>query len=162
IFKTKEAAAKYLRRLGRGFDVSYVDREGKEKHCVMIHRVVLGSMERFFGILIEHYGGAFPTWLAPVQVVVIPIAERHTQAGKQAVDALKKASLRVEIDERNDTMQAKIRDATLQKVPYMGIIGDKEVDGGTVSVRTRSGEDLGLMPVEAFVSILQEKIESGT
>lgn len=162
IFKTKEAAAKYLRRLGRGFDVTYVDREGKEKHCVMIHRVVLGSMERFFGILIEHYGGAFPTWLAPTQVAVIPIAERHTQSANRATETLKHAGLRVDTLDRNDTMQAKIRESTLQKVPYMAIIGDKELDRGTVSVRTRSGEDLGQMSVEAFVSLLQKKIESGT
>ncbi len=144
------------------FDLTYVNERGKPERPAVLHIAILGSVDRFLAILIEHYAGAFPTWLAPVQVVVIPIAERHTQAGKQAVDALKKASLRVEIDERNDTMQAKIREATLQKVPYMGIIGDKEVDGGTVSVRTRSGEDLGLMPVEAFARILQEKIESGT
>lgn len=162
IFKTKEAAARYLRRLGRGFNVTYVDEKGQQKHCVMIHRVVLGSMERFFGILIEHYAGAFPLWLSPVQVVIVPISERHANGAKETAKQLIGAGLRVEVDDRNETMQGKIRDATLQKVPYMGIIGDKETDGGTVSVRTRSGEDLGRMSAGAFVSVLQEKIESGT
>ena len=111
------------------------------------------------GILIEHYAGAFPVWLAPVQVVLIPIAERHNTAAQQALQTLRDAGLRVELDDRSESMQAKIRDATLQKVPYMGIMGDREVAGGVLSVRTRRGEDLKTMSLENFVAKLKEEIE---
>ncbi|MDP1722680.1 MAG: threonine--tRNA ligase [Candidatus Gottesmanbacteria bacterium] len=158
-FKTKEAMAKYLRKLGRGFNVTYVDADGKEKQCVMIHRVIFGSLERFFGILIEHYAGAFPVWLAPVQVALIPIAERHNEGAKKALQALRDAGLRVELDDRNESMQAKIRNHTLQKVPYLAIMGDREIQGATVSVRTRSGEDLGAMSLEQFVRNVNDEIE---
>ena len=158
-FKTKEVMAKYLRKLGRGFNVTYVDADGKEKQCVMIHRVIFGSLERFFGILIEHYAGAFPVWLAPVQVALIPIAERHNEGAKKALQALREAGLRAELDDRNESMQAKIRNHTLQKVPYLAIMGDREIQGGTVSIRTRSGEDLGAMSLEQFVRTITDEIE---
>lgn len=158
-FKTKDNLAKYLKRLGRGFDVTYFDKDGKEKHCVMIHRVVLGSMERFFGILIEHYGGKFPFWLSPVQIVMVPISERHCDAAQKAATVLKQAGVRVEVDDRPESMQAKIRDATLQKVPYMGIIGDREVSDGTVTVRTREGENLTVESVGNLLKKLLEEIE---
>ncbi|MEK7141383.1 MAG: His/Gly/Thr/Pro-type tRNA ligase C-terminal domain-containing protein, partial [Patescibacteria group bacterium] len=158
-FKTKDVMAKYLRKIGRGFNVTYVDQDGKEKQCVMIHRVIFGSLERFFGILIEHYAGAFPVWLAPVQVALIPIAERHNEAAVKTLQTLRDAGLRVEIDDRNESMQAKIRNHTLQKVPYLAIIGDREIQGGTVSVRTRSGEDLGAVSLEQFVRNVNDEIE---
>lgn len=161
-FKTKEAAAKYLKRLGRGFNVTYVDQDGKEKQCVMIHRVVLGSMERFFGILIEHYAGAFPLWLNPVQVALLPITDRSLSYAQEVMETLKKAGIRVELDGRNESLKAKIRDATLQKTPYLGIIGDKEAEQHTVSVRKRSGEDLKAMSIESFVSLLTNEIERKT
>jgi len=151
--------AKYLKKIGRGFDVNYVTAEGKESHTVMIHRTILGSMERFFGILIEHFAGAFPLWLAPVQVVIIPIAERHTEAARKAVESLRRAGIRTEADERNESMQSKIRDNTLQKVPYFGIIGDRETKDGTIAVRTRQGEDLKAMSLENFLIRIRNEIE---
>ncbi|KKS98365.1 MAG: threonyl-tRNA synthetase, threonyl-tRNA synthetase [Candidatus Gottesmanbacteria bacterium GW2011_GWA2_43_14] len=161
-FKSRENTAKYLKKLGRGFDVTYINHEGAEKQCVMIHRVVLGSMERFFGILIEHYGGAFPLWLSPVQVELIPIAERHLEYAQNAENVLKTAGVRTETDKRPERMQAKIRDHTLQKVPYLGIIGDKEVekkDGVYLSVRSRDGKDLGQLRLDRFLVTLKEQIE---
>lgn len=136
-FKTREDLAKYLKKLGRGFDVTYINKEGKEERCVMIHRVVLGSMERFFGILIEHYAGAFPLWLSPVQLVLIPISQRHHLYAGSLAKLLKASGIRVEVDERNNTMQAKIRDHTLQKVPYLGIIGDREIEKYDQSKKTK-------------------------
>ena len=161
-FKTKENLVKYLNKLGRGFNVNYIDSDGNEKKCVMIHRVVLGSMERFFGILIEHYGGAFPLWLAPTQIVLIPIAEKHVEYAKKLEWEIRAAGMRVETDDRSERMQAKIRDHTLQKVPYLGIIGDKEADnkdGLFLSVRMREGKDLGQLRLDRFLVSLKEQIE---
>jgi threonyl-tRNA synthetase len=119
---------------------------------VLIHRAVTGSTERFLGVIIEHFGGAFPAWLAPVQAVIIPISdEKHGAYGREVLGRLGQAGLRVEIDDSKDRMQAKIRRAQLQKVPYMLIIGDKEQASGAVAVRLRSGEDLGALPVDAFI-----------
>lgn len=159
-FKTRENAAKYLRKLGRGFNVTYVDNAGKEKQCVMIHRVVFGSMERFFGILIEHYAGAFPLWLSPTQVELIPIAERHNKAALEALERLKKADIRAEADTKNEPMQAKVRNHTLQKVPYLAIIGDQELKNKTVALRSRRGEDLKGMTFEVLLAKLKEEIEA--
>jgi threonyl-tRNA synthetase len=126
----------------------------------MIHRALMGSIERFFGILIEHYGGAFPVWLAPVQAVIIPIADRHVGFAKDVAAALKKASLRVDVDDRSDRMNAKIRDAEKQKVPYMLVVGDREMENSQVDVRRRSGERLGAMLGEEFKALaLQEVAE---
>ena len=126
----------------------------------MVHRALFGSLERFFGVLIEHYGGAFPTWLAPVQAVVIPIADRHIDYAETVREALKAAGLRVDVDKRNERMNAKIRDAQLQKAPYMLVVGDKEAEQGGAAVRLRSGEDLGLQPVEAIRARMVEEVEA--
>jgi threonyl-tRNA synthetase len=136
------------------FDMTYVAADGSRQRPYMVHRAMLGSMERFLGVLIEHYAGAFPTWLAPVQAVVIPIADRHLPYARQVAERLREADLRVEVDDRQERMQAKIRDAQLQKVPYMLIVGDREAQAGGVAVRLRSGEDLGTVPLEDLLSRL--------
>ncbi|HEU4759844.1 MAG TPA: threonine--tRNA ligase [Dehalococcoidia bacterium] len=133
------------------FDVTYVGEDGREHRPFMVHRALLGSMERFFGVLIEHYAGAFPLWLAPVQAVVIPIADRHVDYARRVADALRTAGLRPEADERGERMQAKIRDAQLQKVAYMLVVGDREAEAGAVAVRLRSGEDLGARPLAEVI-----------
>jgi threonyl-tRNA synthetase len=143
------------KRLG----LTYIDSDGKEKHPVILHRGLTGSLERTIGILIEHYSGAFPLWLAPVQVVIIPIAERHNEAAKKAEELLKAQGVRVEVDTRNQSMQGKIRDHSLQKVPYLGIIGDREARSDGISVRTRKGEDLKSMSLESFSDRLRNEIE---
>jgi len=112
---------------------------------------LMGSMERFMGVLIEHYAGAFPVWLAPLQAMVIPIADRHLDFARQVAGKLKDAGLRVEVDERNERMNAKIRDAQWQKIAYMLVVGDKEAENGQVALRLRSGENPGPMPVAAFL-----------
>jgi threonyl-tRNA synthetase len=141
------------------FGLKYIDQNGKEQTPVMIHRAPLGSLERFLAILIEQYAGAFPVWLAPVQMMLIPIAERHVEAAKKMAETLRSQGVRVEVDEKSEPMGAKIRNATLQKVPFMGIIGDKEVTEVTISVRTRKGENLKAMSLENFLSLLHKEIE---
>ncbi|MDY6907877.1 MAG: threonine--tRNA ligase [Chloroflexota bacterium] len=136
--------------LPQRFDVTYVDSDGAERTVVMVHRTVLGSMERFLGCLIEHYGGAFPFWLAPVQAVIIPIADRHADYAFAVEAELKGSGVRAQADARSERMNAKIREAQVQKVPCMLIVGDREVETGTVSVRLRSGEDMGAQTVAAF------------
>jgi threonyl-tRNA synthetase len=133
-------------------DCEYIGEDGQPHTPVVIHRAVTGSTERFLGVVIEHFGGAFPVWLAPVQAVVIPISdEKHGAYGHEVLGRLQEAGLRAELDESKDRMQAKIRRAQLQKVPYMLIIGDKEQAAGAVAVRLRSGEDLGALPLAAFI-----------
>lgn len=139
--------------------LEYVDKGGERKRPVMIHRAILGSLERFIGILTEHFQGAFPLWLSPVQVVVLPIADRHQEQAKKVHDKLQEAKIRVQIDTRQETLQAKIRDAALQKVPYMAIIGDKEVASANISVRTRDGEDLGQLSLSQFLQKVKEEID---
>ena len=128
----------------------------------MVHRAIFGSLERFMGILIEHYGGAFPTWLAPVQIKIIPIADRHIEYGIALRDQLSERGIRCEIDDRSERMNAKVRDAQLAKIPYMFIVGDREVESKTVGVRLRSGEDLGAVALnevlERIVLEVEEKI----
>lgn len=141
------------------FDLNYVDAHGNKKRPVMIHRAILGSFERFIGILTEHYQGAFPLWLSPIQVTVIPIADRHIEKAALASGTIKEKGIRAELDARSETMQAKIRDHTLQKVPILGIIGDKEIASNTISARTRDGKDLGVMDLSAFVNRVQEEID---
>jgi threonyl-tRNA synthetase len=126
----------------------------------MVHRALLGSMERFLGVLIEHYGGAFPLWLAPVQATVIPIADRHVEYAHSVAEELRAAGLRVEVDERGERMQAKIRDAQLQKVPYMLVVGDKEAASESAAVRCRSGEDLGPLPISQVIDRLRDEVAS--
>ncbi len=140
------------------FDLGYVDSEGKDVCPVMIHRVVFGSIERFIGVITEHYAGAFPTWLAPVQVKVLPITDRAAEYSGQLKDQLEAAGYRVEADYRNEKIGYKIRSAQLEKVPYMLVIGDKEVEAGTVAVRTREGKDLGAMPLAAFEEMIAEEV----
>lgn len=142
------------------FDLKYIDEKGETKRPVMIHRAILGSFERFIGILTEHLQGAFPTWLAPVQAVIIPIADRHQDYGKKVLEQLKEAGVRAEMDDRSEKMQSKIRDAQMQKVPYMLIIGDREQEAGQVAVRTRDNEDKGVLPLEKFISQIKAAIES--
>lgn len=133
------------------FNLTYVGNDGQEHRPYVIHRALLGSMERFMGVLIEHYAGAFPVWLAPVQAVIIPIADRHLEFAGQVAEQLKKAGVRVQLDDRGERMNAKIRDAQVQKVPYMLVIGDREVEAGCVAVRLRNEENLGAMPVDQFL-----------
>jgi threonyl-tRNA synthetase len=140
------------------FDLTYVTSDGARQRPYMVHRAMLGSMERFLGVLIEHYGGAFPLWLAPVQAVVIPIADRHQEYAQQVASRLRQAGLRVEVDARPERMQAKIRDAQLQKVPYMLIVGDREARAGAVAVRLRTGQDLGSVPLEDFIRRVQDEV----
>jgi threonyl-tRNA synthetase len=125
----------------------------------MIHRALLGSLERFFGVLIEHYAGAFPVWLSPVQAVIIPIADRHLEYAAEVKKKLKEAGLRVELDERSERMNAKIRDAQKQKIPYMLVIGDAEESEGKVALRMRGGENPGPMPLAEFIQLAKEAVE---
>jgi threonyl-tRNA synthetase len=136
------------------FGLEYVNSDQTMERPVMIHRAPIGSMERFMAYLIEHYAGAFPTWLAPVQAVFIPIADRHVEAVSKLADRFRQRDLRVEVDGRNERMQAKIRDAQLQKVPYMAVVGDKELEAGTLNIRRREGGDQVSMTVDAFLEHL--------
>ncbi|MDP2675859.1 MAG: threonine--tRNA ligase [Dehalococcoidia bacterium] len=145
--------------LPQRFDITYIAEDGREHRPYMVHRALLGSMERFFGVLIEHYGGAFPLWLAPVQAVVIPIADRHAEYAAKLSDDLRQAGLRAEVDTRGERMQAKIRDAQLQKAPYMLVVGDREAEAGAAAVRLRSGEDLGAMKVAELIARMQREVE---
>ncbi|NPV09211.1 MAG: threonine--tRNA ligase [Anaerolineae bacterium] len=138
------------------FDITYVGDDGREHRVVMVHRTVLGSMERFVGGLIEHYAGAFPVWLAPTQVVVIPIADRHVDYAGDVTQSLRAAGLRARLDDSPERMNAKIRRAQLERVPYMLVVGDREAEAGAVAVRLRSGEDLGAMPLTDFQEMVLE------
>jgi len=140
------------------FDMTYIDEDGQPHRPYMIHRALMGSVERFFGILIEHYGGAFPVWLSPTQVEIIPIADRHNDFAHEVAADLKKSGLRVHVDDRSDRMNAKIRDAEKEKVPFMLIVGDREMEEGKVDVRRRSRERLGAMDVAAFKTLALEDV----
>jgi threonyl-tRNA synthetase len=142
------------------FDLAYIGEDGQEHRPYMIHRALLGSMERFMGVLIEHYAGAFPLWLAPVQARLIPIADRHIPYAEQVVARLAEAGIRAEVDSSGNRMNAKIRDAQLQKIPYMLIVGDREVEGEEVSVRLRSEEDLGSMSVPGVLDRMRAEINA--
>jgi threonyl-tRNA synthetase len=143
------------------FNLVYVGEDGQEHRPYMIHRALLGSMERFMGTLIEHHAGAFPVWLAPVQVMLIPIADRHLPYAQEVSAVLKEAGLRVEVDDRGERMNAKIRDAQNQKIPYMLVVGDREVEQAAVAVRLRSEENLGAMPVDAFLERVKQDSAAG-
>lgn len=142
------------------FDLTYVGEDGQKHRPVMIHRVIFGSIERFIGILTEHFAGAFPTWLTPVQVRVLPIADRHAGYARQVVERLERENIRVELDARNEKVNYKIREAQAQKIPYMLIVGDKEAREGTVAVRHRARGDEGVRPVEEFVAGILEEIRT--
>ena len=143
------------------FDMSYVGEDGESHRPFMVHRALFGSIERFIGILIEHYGGAFPLWLAPVQASIIPIADRHLEHAEAVANKLKQAGIRLTIDTAKERMGNKIRRAQLQKIPYMLIIGDREAEADAASVRTRSGEDLGEIVTDDLVAKLSTEITSG-
>jgi len=139
------------------FDLSYIGKDGEKHRPVMLHRVILGSLERFMGVLIEHYAGAFPTWLAPVQVIILTITDKHVPFGEEVFNKLVSHSIRVEKDFRNESLRLKIREAQLQKTPYMLVIGDKEAQEGGVSPRHRSGKDLKLMPLNEFIALIEQE-----
>jgi threonyl-tRNA synthetase len=142
------------------FEMEYVGEDGERHQPLMVHRALYGSVERFFGVLVEHYAGAFPLWLAPVQAGIVPISERHLAYAQKIQTTLQNAGLRVEIDHRNEKMGAKIRDFTLQKLPYILIVGDKEAETGAISLRVRSQGDQGSMPLEDFVSRARTLVDS--
>lgn len=145
-------------QLPERFDVNYVGEDGEKHRAVMLHRAGYGSLERFIGILIEHFAGAFPSWIAPVQVKVVPVTEKHMNYARSVADALSASNVRVEIEEGNDTLGYKIRKVRMEKVPYTLVVGDKEMNGHTVSVRSRKNGDEGSLPVAVFVSNLIREI----
>jgi len=140
------------------FKLEYVAEDGTRKQPLMVHRALYGSIERFFGVLIEHYAGAFPVWLAPVQAVVIPISERHADYGNQIAAQLKAAGVRVEVDARSEKMNAKIREHAMQKVPFLLVVGDKEAEANKVNVRTRGKEKTEDMATAEFVEKIKRLI----
>ena len=142
------------------FNLSYIDSNGEKKPPIMIHRALFGSFERFIGILTEHYAGAFPTWLAPVQVRLLPIADSHKEYAKKVQEQLEDTGIRVEVDERQEKIGYKIREAQLHKIPYMLILGDKEVEANAVGVRSRKEGDIGQTSVEDFIAKLKVEIEN--
>ena len=145
-------------QLPERFELEYTGEDGQKHRPVMIHRVVLGSIERFIGVITEHFAGAFPTWLAPVQVKILPITDRAGDYAAELSAALDARGFRVEVDGRNEKIGKKIREATLEKIPYMLVVGDRDVENRTVSVRTRGGEDLGAMSLEGFVDLLADEV----
>jgi threonyl-tRNA synthetase len=140
------------------FDMTYIAEDGQPHRPYMVHRALLGSLERFFGVLIEHYAGAFPVWLSPIQVAMIPIADRHIDYARQVAGQLREAGLRVMVDDRSERMNAKIRDAQNQKIPYMLVVGDKEIENNAVALRLRSGENPGPIPLSAFMERAKDDI----
>jgi threonyl-tRNA synthetase len=142
------------------FDMAFVDADGKHKRPYMIHRALLGSMERFFGVLIEHFGGAFPVWIAPEQIAVIPVAESFNEYAKKVAAELKARDLRVSAELGDDRLNAKIRNCQNRKIPYMLVAGQREADEGTVSIRLRDGRQMPAMKVSEFAAYVTEKAES--
>ena len=142
------------------FELEYVGEDGEKHRPVMIHRALLGSIERFIGVITEHFAGAFPAWLSPVQVKILPVTDRAIEYAKTTAAQLDSEGFRVEVDERNEKIGKKIREATLEKVPFMLVVGDRDMEAGTVSVRTRGGEDLGAMPLADFAAKLHEIVDS--
>ncbi len=142
------------------FNLSYIDSDGEKKTPIMIHRALFGSFERFIGILTEHFAGAFPTWLAPVQVKLLPIADSHKEYALKVEEELLKAGIRVELDDRQEKIGYKIREAQMQKIPYMLILGDKEIQANAVGVRSRKDGDIGQMPINEFIEKIKKEIET--
>ena len=151
-----------LTMLPERFDLTYIDEAGQPQRPIAIHRAIYGSLERFIGILVEHFAGAFPLWLAPVQAVVIPIADRHVEAAEEFAGVLRSRDLRVEVDDSSNRMQYKIRTAQEQKVPYMVVLGDREIEARTASPRTRAGEQQDPEPWDAFADRLAEESRART
>ena len=147
-------------QLPERFELEYTGEDGQKHRPVMIHRVVLGSIERFIGVITEHFAGAFPAWLAPVQVKVLPVTDRAAQYADQISKDLDEAGFRVEVDHRNEKIGKKIREATLEKIPYMLVVGDRDMENQTVSVRLRTGEDLGAMSVADFAARLKQDVDT--
>jgi threonyl-tRNA synthetase len=145
--------------LPQRFNLEYVGEDGQRHQPVMVHRALYGSIERFFGVLIEHYAGAFPVWLAPVQAVVIPISERHAEYANKMGAELKEAGVRVEVDVRNEKMNAKIREHAMQKVPFLLVVGDKEAEANSVNVRTRGSEKTQTVPFAEFKARIEKLIK---
>ena len=143
----------------KNFKLAYIENDGSSKTPVVFHRALFGSLERFLGILTEHYAGNFPTWLAPYQVVLLPIADRHQEYAEKIAQQMREKGIRVEVNSKAETLQSKIRDATLQKVPFMGIIGDKEVAENAISVRLRDGEDQGSLEISHFLQKVTDTID---
>src|SRR5690554_4193933 len=141
------------------FDISYVGADGENHRPIMLHRVIFGSIERFIGILIEHYAGRFPAWLSPVQVKILPITDKHIEYCLQLEKQMKEKGIRVEVDARNEKIGYKIREAQLSQVPYMLVIGDKELENNAVAVRSRKDGDIGTMPVSEFIEKILEEVE---
>ena len=141
------------------FDLYYIGEDGNRHRPVMLHRTVLGSIERFLGILIEQFAGAFPLWLAPVQVVILPIAERHIDYAREIKDVIFSEEIRVEINDENATLGAKIRKAEVEKVPYLAIIGDREMENRTLSIRKRKKGDIGSFTLDELLKNLKREIE---
>ncbi|MCI9567317.1 MAG: threonine--tRNA ligase, partial [Lawsonibacter sp.] len=149
-------------QLPERFELEYTGEDGQKHRPVMIHRVVLGSIERFIGVITEHFAGAFPAWLAPVQVKVLPVTDRAEGYAETVSAQLDALGFRVEVDGRNEKIGKKIREATLEKVPYMLVVGDRDIENGTVSVRHRSGEDLGAMSLDQFAALLGDEVKEMT
>ncbi len=145
--------------MGKRLNLTYTDEKGKKQHPIILHRGLTGSLERTLAILIEHFGGAFPLWLAPVQLAILPISQRHVQYGRELQSLFMEAHIRPELDERSETIGAKIREAALQKIPYLAIIGDRERENKSVSARTRVGKDLGKMDLRKFIALLNNEID---
>lgn len=144
------------------FDLNYIGEDGQKHRPVMIHRVAYGSMERFIGILIEHFAGAFPMWLAPVQVKILPITERQVAYAEQLAKAMREKDIRVDVDDRNEKIGYKIREGQMAKVPYMLVIGDKEVENNTVAVRKRGQGDIGAQAVDDFIAVVLDEVAKKT
>ena len=142
------------------FELEYIGEDGERHRPVMIHRALLGSIERFIGVITEHFAGAFPAWLSPVQVKILPVTDRAAEYAKSAAAQLDSEGFRVEVDSRNEKVGKKIREATLEKIPYMLVVGDRDMEAGTVSVRTRTGEDLGAMSLTDFSALLRDVVDS--
>jgi len=140
------------------FDLTYIGKDGEKHRPVMIHRVILGAIERFIGVLIEHYAGAFPTWLAPVQAILLTVTDRSIPHARRMLQKLKDADIRVEADFRNEKLGLKVREAQLMKVPYMLIVGDKECADDGVTPRQRNGQNLSMMHAKAFIDLIKEEI----
>ena len=147
-------------QLPERFELEYVGEDGEKHRPVMIHRALLGSIERFIGVITEHFAGAFPTWLAPVQVKVLPVTDRAAEYADQVAKTLDDQGFRVEVDHRSEKIGKKIREAQLEKVPYMLVVGDRDMENGTVSPRHRADGDLGAMSLDAFAAMLKDVVDT--
>lgn len=146
--------------LPQKFELSYIDEHGQKKTPVVLHRAILGSIDRFIAYILEETKGALPTWIAPVQIKILPISDKHKEYSEKLKEQFDKLNLRVELDEREEKIGYKIREAQLQKIPYMLIVGDKEVEANAVGVRSRKDGDIGAMSVEDFINKIEEEIKT--